>query len=187
MIMAFTGSAEDPFAILEEFNRSDATYLHLKTAEFELTLSRRADEPAPQERPDADDAIQVVADARAATDTQPDGTPTTSESHERANQPLAGEQPVPGSGSGQASDDNDHTVRAPMVGIFYAAPKPGESPFVTVGSEVEPDSTVGLLEAMKVFTAVNAETSGVVSEIFVQNGDFIEFDQPLLTVRTGGE
>ena len=74
-------------------------------------------------------------------------------------------------------------IIAPMVGTFYAAPKPGASPFVERGGQVDDDTTVGLIEVMKVFNAVQSRVCGVIVEICVQNGQFVEYGQRLFLVR----
>lgn len=74
-------------------------------------------------------------------------------------------------------------IKSPTVGTFYTAPTPDDPPFVTVGSTVEPDTIVGTVEAMKVFNQIPAEVSGTIIEIRVQNGDSVEFGQPLFRVR----
>ena len=74
-------------------------------------------------------------------------------------------------------------VTAPMVGRFYSAPAPPDPPYVEVGSKVAPGATVGLIEVMKVFTSIKAETAGVIERILVSNGEFVEFGQPLFLLR----
>ena len=74
-------------------------------------------------------------------------------------------------------------IESPMVGTFYAAPGPDKAPFVTVGSKVGPDTTVCLIEAMKIFNEIKAETSGTVEEVLVKSGQPIEFGQPLFRIR----
>ena len=70
-----------------------------------------------------------------------------------------------------------------MIGRFYAKPEPGAAPFVSVGTEVTPDSTVALIEVMKVFTAVRAGVKGVVAEICVQDEQLVEYGQVLIRIR----
>ena len=82
-----------------------------------------------------------------------------------------------------AAQDGTVDVVAPMMGRFYAKPEPGSAPFVSVGSTVEKDATVGLIEIMKVFNAVQAGVTGVISEICVQDAQFIEFGQVLFRIR----
>ena len=73
-------------------------------------------------------------------------------------------------------------IKSPTVGTFYSAPSPDDPPFVTVGSKVQPDTTVCIVEAMKVFNPIPAEVSGTIISILVNNGDAVEFDQPLFRV-----
>jgi biotin carboxyl carrier protein len=73
-----------------------------------------------------------------------------------------------------------------MVGTFYIAPAPDAPPFVQVGGTVNADTTVGLVEAMKVFTSVMAGASGVVVERLVDNAQFVEYGQALFLIRPEG-
>ena len=74
-------------------------------------------------------------------------------------------------------------IESPMVGTFYATPGPDKAPFVSVGAKVGPDTTVCLIEAMKIFNEIKAETSGTVEEILVKSGQPVEFGQPLFRIR----
>jgi acetyl/propionyl-CoA carboxylase alpha subunit len=65
-----------------------------------------------------------------------------------------------------------------MVGVFYAAPSPGEAPFVKVGQTVSAGETLGIIEAMKIMNPIEATQSGVIEEILVKNGEVIQFGQP---------
>ncbi len=75
-------------------------------------------------------------------------------------------------------------ITAPLVGTFYSAADPKSEPFVKVGSKVTPNTVVCILEAMKLFSEVEAEVEGEITEILVKDGDFIEFGQPLFKVKT---
>lgn len=75
-------------------------------------------------------------------------------------------------------------ITAPLVGTFYSAPDPKSEPFVKVGSKVTPNTVVCILEAMKLFSEVEAEVDGEITEILVKDGEFIEFGQPLFKVKT---
>ena len=70
-----------------------------------------------------------------------------------------------------------------MVGTFYPAPSPDAAPFVSVGQAVSPETTVCLIEAMKNFFAVKAGVSGSIARVLVQDGQTVQFDQPLFLVR----
>lgn len=74
-------------------------------------------------------------------------------------------------------------VKAPMVGTFYATPEPGAPPFVKLGDTVDEETTVGLVEVMKVFNAVSSGVKGVIEEICVESGQFVEHGQTLFLVR----
>ena len=74
-------------------------------------------------------------------------------------------------------------IESPMVGTFYAASSPDSPPFVTIGSAVRPDTTVCVIEAMKVFTDIPASVSGTITEILVKNGQSVEYGQPLFRVN----
>jgi acetyl-CoA carboxylase biotin carboxyl carrier protein len=83
----------------------------------------------------------------------------------------------------QKADDSKHAViTSPMVGTFYRASSPEAAPFVKVGDRIGPESTVCIIEAMKVFNEIPAGVSGQVVAVLVENGAPIEFGQPLLKV-----
>jgi acetyl-CoA carboxylase biotin carboxyl carrier protein len=74
-------------------------------------------------------------------------------------------------------------VRAPIMGIFYSKPDPGSPPFVSVGAKVDEGTTVGLIEVMKVFNAVQAGASGSIAEICVKDAETVEIGQTLFRIR----
>jgi len=76
--------------------------------------------------------------------------------------------------------DPGHMITAPMIGTFYAAPGPAESPFVQVGDEVEVGQVVGIVEAMKIMNEIIADRPGIVIEILVENAQPVEYGFPLL-------
>lgn len=81
------------------------------------------------------------------------------------------------------ADEELPTIDAPMVGTFYAAPAPGEAPFVEVGKQVEENQTVCIIEAMKLMNEVSAKFAGTIERVLVENGQPVEFGQPLFVVR----
>ena len=76
-----------------------------------------------------------------------------------------------------------HVVTAPMLGTFYAAPKPGEPAFVKVGDTVGPDSVLCIVEVMKLMNSVHADISGTIAAIHAGNGELVEFGQPLFSIQ----
>ena len=90
---------------------------------------------------------------------------------------------VPGQPAGSSvAESNEVLIRSPMVGTFYALPDPESPPFVNVGTVVEPNTVVCLIEAMKVFNELKAEVSGRIAKVLVKNAEAVEFDQPLFAV-----
>ncbi len=72
------------------------------------------------------------------------------------------------------------TEKSPMVGVFYVAPSPNDAPFIKVGQQVQAGDTLGIIEAMKIMNPLEATQSGIIAEILVQNGDVVEFGQPIV-------
>lgn len=83
------------------------------------------------------------------------------------------------------ADPNIKTINSPMVGTYYATPSPENPPFVAVGSPVKADSTVCIIEAMKVMNEIPSEIAGTIVECLVANGTSVEFGQPLFRVKVG--
>ena len=79
--------------------------------------------------------------------------------------------------------DGGKTINAPIVGVFYAAPSPDSSPYVAVGQRVKKGDTVCIIEAMKCMNEIQAESDGVITEVLVNNGDLVEYDQPLFSLK----
>lgn len=90
---------------------------------------------------------------------------------------------VAGEAAGAADDGRQQVLTAPMVGTFYRSPSPDSDPFVQVGDQVTPDSTLYILEAMKVMNEIKAELEGRVAKILVQNGEPVEYGQPLMVLE----
>ena len=96
--------------------------------------------------------------------------------------------PIPGSelGKGQApleAEPKGHVLRAPMVGTFYRAASPGAKPFVEPGQKVDVGDTVCIIEAMKMFNQIEADHAGVIAEVLAENGQPVEYDQPLIIIQ----
>ncbi|HKV41850.1 MAG TPA: acetyl-CoA carboxylase biotin carboxyl carrier protein [Blastocatellia bacterium] len=74
-------------------------------------------------------------------------------------------------------------IRSPIVGTFYRAPSPNSDVFVNLGDRIEPDSVVCIIEAMKLMNEIQAEIGGIIEEIYAENGQAVEYDQPLFAVK----
>lgn len=97
---------------------------------------------------------------------------------------LAASEKAPAAAA-PAEPSNVKSITSPMVGTFYLAADPESPPFVKVGDHVGPDTTVCVIEAMKVFNQIPAEVSGKITAILAENGQTVEFGQPLFKVAVG--
>ena len=82
-----------------------------------------------------------------------------------------------------SADEDLHIITSPIVGTFYRTPSPTAEPFVRIGSRVEHDTVVCIIEAMKLMNEIQAETSGEVVKIYVENGQPVEYGQPLFGIK----
>lgn len=105
-------------------------------------------------------------------------------------QPMAPQMPAeqtlaaaPQSADEPVEDPSLHTITSPIVGTFYAAASPDSDPFVTKGQSISTNDTICIVEAMKVMNEIKAEVTGTIAEILVENGQAVEFGQPLMKVR----
>src|SRR5438045_5444494 len=87
--------------------------------------------------------------------------------------------PAPSGSSGEQE------IKSPMIGTFYRSPSPESGPYVEVGIEVNPDTVVCIIEAMKVMNEIKAEAKGVITQVLIENGKPVEFGQPLFKIRPG--
>lgn len=97
--------------------------------------------------------------------------------------PVAAAAPAADAPAAATDDANVTLVKSPMVGTFYTASSPEAAAYVKVGDPVGPDTTVCIIEAMKVFNEIPAEASGKVVAVLVENGDPVEFGQPLFKLE----
>ena len=100
--------------------------------------------------------------------------------------PAAAAAPAPAAAAAPAPEaapvPQGHVVKAPMVGTFYRAPNPGAAPFVDVGQSVKEGDALCIIEAMKLLNEIEADKSGVIKEILVENGEPVEYGQPLFVI-----
>ena len=139
--------------------RSELTEFEFEEEGFKLRLSRQSNNPSSP-------IVQSI---------QPSSPPPTSNTEIATNANSAKETKV--------ESKDQEIIKSPMVGTFYQAPSPDSPNFVEVGSKVGPDSVVCIIEAMKVMNEIQAEVKGTITEILVENGDSIEFGQPLFKFK----
>ncbi|MBD8808830.1 MULTISPECIES: acetyl-CoA carboxylase biotin carboxyl carrier protein [Pseudomonas syringae group] len=143
--------------LIELLEESGIDELEIREGEESVRISRHSKTPAQPyyAPPPAPVAAPVAAPAPAA--------------------PIAAEAP-------SAPALNGHVVKSPMVGTFYRTPAPTSPAFVEVGKTVKVGDTICIVEAMKMMNHITAEKAGVIESILVENGQPVEFDQPLFTI-----
>lgn len=102
--------------------------------------------------------------------------------------PVAAAAPAPAAPAAPAAEapaapaNSGHEVKSPMVGTFYASPSPGAAAFVSPGQSVKEGDVICIIEAMKMMNQIEADKSGVIEAVLVEDGEPVEFDQPLVTI-----
>jgi acetyl-CoA carboxylase biotin carboxyl carrier protein len=157
-------SAEDVREILRLLDAARLDELHLETDRFTLTLRRSADGGwTQQSQLRSAPAVEAVEPARPAAGPAPSG-------------------PAPPAPGGAPAAAGLWEVRAPLLGTFYRAPQPGAAPFVEVGSRVEEDTVVGIVETMKLMNSVPAGARGTVAEVCLGDAQFVAQGTVLLRI-----
>lgn len=144
--------------VVDLMKRSDISEFEFEEDGFKLRLSSKGAD-APQ--------IIHAAPAGQATAAFPVATPATGEA-----------VPAP------VEEKGISIIKSPMVGTFYSASSPESPAFVKVGDKVSNESVVCIIEAMKVMNEIQAEMSGVITELLVENGEAVEYGQPLFKIKT---
>lgn len=174
--------------LIELLDASDIGVLQLKTKDFEFLLAR--DGVNVDEFHVSSTETQKVVPEPIRHESSLPGAPIENVSDKAAAPQVAASEPVATQASEKGRQGEKTVsasglaiVEAPLVGVFYRASSPGAPPYVEVGQQVEPDTTIGLVETMKVFTAVRAGKRGIVREIFASNGQVIESGDPLVAIE----
>ena len=156
--------------LIELLEESSLTEIEIVEGEESVRLSRGGTVGSPP-------AMQapIPANVQAAAWSAPSAAPSA------AAVPSA--PPAAPESEPQDSIPEGELVRAPMVGTFYDAPNPEADPFVSLGQQVSAGETMCIIEAMKMFNQIEAEVSGTVVAILVENGQPVEFDQSLFVIR----
>ena len=167
-------TAKDVAEITRLLEESDFLELRLEHEGFKLTLKRAGARSAGSD--DTATAAHAAAASRATAAPPAAAVPASWTGPESALSPRAA-----------ATDGSSLIdVTAPLLGIFYRAPRPGAPPYVEVGSRLEEDTVIGIIEVMKLMNSVRAEVRGTVVEILVADGSAVEQGQVLLRVSREG-
>jgi acetyl-CoA carboxylase biotin carboxyl carrier protein len=159
-------SEDDVLHILKLIDESKFDYFQLEVGELKITVSKG--DPIPLATAAQPAAINSAANPAPAP-AKPAAAPATAPAAQAIKPAVIPE--------GMAA------ITAPLLGTFYVAPEPGAPPFVQVGQQITEDTTVGLIEVMKVFNSVRSTVKGTIVEVVAQNGQFVEFGQTLFIVK----
>lgn len=146
--------------LIELLESSDVAEIEIKEGEEAVRISRysqitpQAPLPTAPVAPAAAPVADTQASSSSAASSEPESSPTT----------------------------RGNVVKSPMVGTFYRSPSPSSPPFVEVGQHVKAGDAICIVEAMKMMNQIEAEHSGVVEAILAEDGEPVEFDQPLVTI-----
>ncbi|MBE7383311.1 MAG: acetyl-CoA carboxylase biotin carboxyl carrier protein [Leptolyngbya sp. SIO1E4] len=150
--------------LVATMNQTDIAELTLKSADFELTLRKQG-------------TVAVASSAEAISSLESAPIPVVEMP------PAVTATPTPTPAPPPKVDSNLAEIASPMVGTFYRSPAPEEPAFVGIGDRIQVGQTVCIIEAMKLMNELEAEVSGEIVEILVDNAQPVEFGQPLMRVR----
>ena len=154
--------------LLDLIAQSEVNEVSIEEGDFKIKVKKKPDikqSSAPQQMP-----MQYQVPAQ-----QPQQAPQQQPQQSSGGQESSGDS----GGEGQPSGD---VVKSPIVGTFYRAPSPDDDPFVKVGDTVEKGQTLCIVEAMKIMNEIESDYSGEVKKILVEDGEAVEFDQPLFII-----
>ena len=158
-------SDEDVREILRIIDESDLAELQIETEGFSLYVRKGG------------------GDAEGGRDAPAVGPPRGRRAVSRSDSDRARGRPEAAAPAQANEADGLATIDAPMLGTFYRAEAPGKPPFVEVGSRVEPDTIVCIIEVMKMMNSVPAGVAGTIAEVLPDNAELVEYGQPLFRVQ----
>ena len=152
---------KDIKAIIDLMKKNSVTEFELEKQEFKIRLKRGANGGAAAAAVGYDDPAQLVYPGVSA--------------------PMGAALAAPAPAAPPPSTDLE--IKSPMIGTFYRAPSPESASYVEIGAEVNPDTVVCIIEAMKVMNEIKAEAKGVITQVLLDNAKPVEFGQPLFKLR----
>lgn len=129
---------------------------------------------------EAEGKVRIVKGGQAVVQQY---APVMAPAHVAAAPTVPGGAPAPVAAAPAAVVNTGHVVKSPMVGTFYRSASPGAKAFVEIGDSIKEGETVCIIEAMKILNEIEADKSGTVTQILCQNGQAVEYGQPLFTIE----
>ncbi len=151
--------------LLDLISKTELNEVSIEEGDFKLKVKKQSDAPAQAAPMQFQMPAAQQAPAQAAQPASAPASADTSASSEKESQP------------------DGETVKSPIVGTFYEAPSPDSDPFVKVGDTIQKGETLCIVEAMKIMNEIEAEFSGTIQKILVDDGQPVEFDQPLFIIK----
>jgi acetyl-CoA carboxylase biotin carboxyl carrier protein len=159
---------KDIKAIIDLMKKNSVSEFELEKEDFKIKLKRTAN---------GGPAAPIAYDESALVTYAP---PMASASGSAGS--AQGAPTIAGAAPGSANS-GEQEIKSPMIGTFYRSPSPEAGPYVEVGMEVNPETVVCIIEAMKVMNEIKAEARGVVTQVLIENAKPVEFGQPLFKIR----
>ncbi|HKL15606.1 MAG TPA: acetyl-CoA carboxylase biotin carboxyl carrier protein [Balneolaceae bacterium] len=151
--------------LLDLISKSDVNEVSIEEGDFKIKVKKQSELPAAN--------LQYQMPAQPMSSPQQQAQPA---------QQAPSQQESAGGAESESQPDGD-VVKSPIVGTFYEAPSPDSDAFVKVGDKVSAGDTLCIIEAMKIMNEIDAEFSGTVEKIIVNDGQPVEFDQPLFIIK----
>ena len=161
--------------LVKIINKSNVSEISIEMKDFKITLKAKGDE--------GEDA-KMGAQPQIAVPVQQQPVRDLQQNEEALPQADETEIKEP---TGDSPDESNYiTIKSPMIGTFYRAPGPDKDPYVKVGDQINPGDVICTIEAMKLFNEIEAEVSGKIVKVLVENATPIEYDQPIFLVDPTG-
>lgn len=173
---------EQVLELVKAVSDSELTEFKYEEDGVKLSLKKTSDRIVQVQAPAAPVAAPVIAPApvpAAAPVSAPAGAPVSAPAGAPVNAPAGAEAPAEASAEGELKGN---VVKSPLVGTFYAAPAEDADPFVKVGDSVKEGQVLAIVEAMKLMNEIESDFTGTVTEILVENGQAVEYGQPLFVI-----
>jgi acetyl-CoA carboxylase biotin carboxyl carrier protein len=150
--------------ILDLIAESDVNEVTIEEGDFKIKVKKTAD---------------VVAGSSAPVQYQMPAAPQQPSPHPPG---PAGQEALQQETAPEATEESGHVINSPIVGTFYRSPSPEDDPFVNEGDQVQKGETLCIVEAMKIMNEIESEVSGTIKKVLVEDGEAVEFEQPLFVI-----
>ena len=160
--------------LLNLISQSDVNEVNIEEGELKIQIKKQPDQQG-------GNTVIQPSPSYGMAQPQPPGAPQMQAAPQQPAPAANGEQQA----SNQAEQEEGEVVTSPIVGTFYRSPSPDSNAFVEIGDSVDKGQTLCIIEAMKIMNEIDAEFSGTVKKVLVEDGEPVEYDQPLFLIEKG--